>query len=180
MSMQKEKLRLTTVSFKVNGKDSKVSVEPRETLLDTLRDQLNLTGPKKGCNEAVCGACTVLVNGKAICSCTMFALEAEGSEVMTIEGLALNPKHRSYEGLDPIQTAFIKFDGFQCGFCTSGQIMSAKSFMLELNERKKKEQIDTSHMDEVIKEALSGNLCRCGCYNGIVEAVKSAAASALR
>jgi xanthine dehydrogenase YagT iron-sulfur-binding subunit len=177
MTMQKEKQQLTTVSFKVNGKESMVSVEPRETLLDTLRDELNLTGPKKGCNEAVCGACTVLVNGKAICSCTMFAVEAEGSEVTTIEGLALNPKHRSYEGLDPIQRVFIEFDGFQCGFCTAGQIMSAKSFVQELNERRKKERIDTSRIDEVIKEAMSGNLCRCGCYNGIVEAVKSAAAA---
>lgn len=167
--------KLAKVSFKVNGKQSELSVEPRETLLDTLRDQLNLTGPKKGCNEAVCGACTVLVDGKAVCSCTMFAVEAEGSEVTTIEGLALNPKHGSYEGLDPVQKAFIEYDGFQCGFCTAGQIMSAKSFVLELNERKKKESIDTSHIDEVIKEALSGNLCRCGCYNGIVEAVKAAA-----
>jgi xanthine dehydrogenase YagT iron-sulfur-binding subunit len=166
---------LTRVAFKVNGERKEVKVEPRETLLDTLRDQLNLTGPKKGCNEAVCGACTVLLDGRAVCSCTMFAVEAEGSEVTTIEGLAKNPKPGSYDGLDPIQKAFIENDGFQCGFCTAGQIMSAKSFVLELNERKKKESIDASHIDEVIKEALSGNLCRCGCYNGIVEAVKSAA-----
>ena len=113
----------------------------------------------------------------------MFAIEAEGSEIITIEGLALNPppKHGSYEGLDPIQKAFIENDGFQCGFCTAGQIMSAKSFVHELNERRKRQGVADASLlldDKVIKEALSGNLCRCGCYNGIVDAVKSAAAAA--
>lgn len=163
---------LVKVTLKVDGKQREVAVEPRETLLDTLRDQLNLTGAKKGCNEAVCGACTILVDGNAVCSCMMFAVEAEGSEILTIEGLAANPKPGSYNGLDPVQKAFIESDGFQCGFCTSGQIISAKAFVLELERRRNEEGIDIANIEELIKEALSGNICRCGCYNGIVEAVK--------
>jgi xanthine dehydrogenase YagT iron-sulfur-binding subunit len=162
------------ISFIVNGSERSVSVEPRETLLDTLRDKMGLTGPKKGCNEAVCGACTVLLDGKPICSCTMFAVEAEGSEITTIEGLATNPKPGSYKGLDPVQVAFIMSDGFQCGFCTAGQIMSAKGYLLDL-AKKGHSKVNFSDLENEIKEALSGNLCRCGCYNGIIEAVKNAA-----
>ena len=106
----------------------------------------------------------------------MFVVEAEGSEITTIEGLALNPKPGSYEGLDPVQIAFILSDGFQCGFCTAGQIMSAKAYLLELAEKGRSES-NFSHLENEIKEALSGNLCRCGCYNGIIEAVKHAASA---
>ncbi len=150
------------VSFTVNGVPKTVEVEPRDSLLDILRDSLDLTGPKKGCDETVCGACAVLVNGRAICSCTMLAVEAEGSDIVTIEGVSKG------EELDPIQKAFIQHDSLQCAFCTSGQIISAKSFLNELQGR-----IPT---EGEIKEALSGNLCRCGCYNKIVEAVAEVAA----
>jgi xanthine dehydrogenase YagT iron-sulfur-binding subunit len=169
------------VAFEVNGLARSVSVEPRETLLDTLRDKLELTGPKKGCNEAVCGACTVLLDNKPICSCTMFAVEAQGSKIVTIEGLARNPKPRSLDGLDPIQAAFIEYDGFQCGFCTAGQIMSAKGLLLELQERKSQGLgVDSTRFEDNIRDALSGNLCRCGCYDGIVDAVKSAALDTMK
>lgn len=150
------------VTFDVNGLTRTIEVEPRDTLLDTLRDSLGLTGAKKGCDEAVCGACAVLVDGKAVCSCTMLAIEANGSQVVTIEGLA------DGDDLDPLQKAFVKHDSLQCAFCTSGQIIAAKSFLSELQGRIPNE-------DE-IKEALSGNLCRCGCYNKIVEAVAEVAA----
>ena len=150
------------VTFDVNGLTRTIEVEPRDTLLDTLRDSLGLTGAKKGCDEAVCGACAVLVDGKAVCSCTMLAIEANGSQVVTIEGLA------DGDDLDPLQKAFVQHDSLQCAFCTSGQIIAAKSFLSELQGRIPNE-------DE-IKEALSGNLCRCGCYNKIVEAVAEVAA----
>jgi aerobic-type carbon monoxide dehydrogenase small subunit (CoxS/CutS family) len=125
------------------------------TLLDTLRDILDLTGSKKGCDEGVCGACTVILDGKAVCSCMTLAVEAEGSEVLTIEGMSDGAK------LDPIQKAFIEFDGMQCGFCTSGQIMSAKAFLMSKTKPTKDE----------IREAMSGNICRCGAYINIVDAI---------
>ena len=150
------------VSFTVNGDIRTVQVEPRDSLLDTLRDSLDLTGAKKGCDETVCGACAVLVNGKAVCSCTMFAVEAEGASIVTIEGLAKG------EELDPLQTAFVEHDALQCAFCTSGQILAAKSFLEELDGG-----VPT---EEEVKEAMSGNLCRCGSYNKIVEAVADVAA----
>jgi xanthine dehydrogenase YagT iron-sulfur-binding subunit len=153
---EKVEVRLT-----INGSPKKVVVEPRESLLDVLRDVVLLTGPKKGCDESVCGACAVLVNGRAVCSCTMLAVEAEGSSVTTIEGLANGAQ------LHPLQRAFVDLDALQCGYCTSGQIIAAKSYLDHLESKV------TS--DDEIKEALSGNLCRCGCYNKIVEAVKSVA-----
>lgn len=179
--------RLARVSFKVNGSDYSVEVEPRETLLDTVRDKVGLTGAKKGCDEAVCGACSMIVNGVAINSCNMLAVEAEGAEITTIEGIATDPKSNSYDGLDILQKAFIQSDGFQCGFCTSGQIVSAKSFLSELAKEEKESKQKLSVLrkrfyeqpDETIKEALSGNLCRCGCYNAIVDAVKTAASAYL-
>jgi xanthine dehydrogenase YagT iron-sulfur-binding subunit len=145
----------------VNGSERTLEVEPREFLIDTIRDSLGLTGTKKGCDETVCGACAVLVGGKAICSCTMLSVEADGSEVVTIEGLA-----NSHE-LAPIQEAFVKNDALQCGFCTSGQIIAAKSFLTELKGRIPNEQ--------EVREAMSGNLCRCGCYTKIIEAVMEVA-----
>ncbi len=143
------------VGFTVNGNRHELDVEPRLTLLDTLRDILDLTGSKKGCDEGVCGACTVILDGKAVCSCMTFAVEAEGSDVLTIEGIADGGK------LDPIQKAFIEFDGMQCGFCTSGQIMSAKAFLMS-NAKPTKDEI---------REAMSGNICRCGAYINIVDAI---------
>lgn len=139
----------------VNGNRHELDVEPRMTLLDTLRDILDLTGSKKGCDEGVCGACTVILDGKAVCSCMTLAVEAEGSEVLTIEGMSDGAK------LDPIQKAFIEFDGMQCGFCTSGQIMSAKAFLMSKTKPTKDE----------IREAMSGNICRCGAYINIVDAI---------
>ncbi len=139
----------------VNGNRHELDVEPRMTLLDTLRDILDLTGSKKGCDEGVCGACTVILDGKAVCSCMTLAVEAEGSNVLTIEGMSDGAK------LDPIQKAFIEFDGMQCGFCTSGQIMSAKAFLMNKTKPTKDE----------IREAMSGNICRCGAYINIVDAI---------
>ena len=136
-------------------------IEPRETLLDTLRDKFDLTGAKKGCNEGVCGACTVLLDGKAVCSCNMFAIEAQNSEITTIEGLDVER--------DPVQKAFIEADALQCGYCTPGQILSARSFLSQLGP----EDLETIN-EVMIKDALSGNLCRCGCYNNIVKAITKA------
>jgi aerobic-type carbon monoxide dehydrogenase small subunit (CoxS/CutS family) len=154
------------VAFTVNGSHKKVEVEPRDSLLDVLRDALDLTGAKKGCDETVCGACAVIVNGRAVCSCTMFAVEVEGATVLTIEGLARE------NTLDELQVAFVEHDSLQCGYCTSGQIMAAKSFLDELKGR--------APSNEEIKEAMSGNLCRCGSYNKIVEAVAEVAARRLQ
>lgn len=157
---------LLKVKFEVNGAERAVEVDARDSLLDVLRDSLDLTGPKKGCDETVCGACAVLVNGKAICSCTMLAVEAQGQKILTIEGLSENNE------LSPIQKAFWMHDSLQCGFCTSGQIISSKCFLDELAGRVPSE--------EDIKEALSGNICRCGAYNKIVEAVAEVAAAQAR
>jgi xanthine dehydrogenase YagT iron-sulfur-binding subunit len=156
-----EDMALTKVTFEVNGSSKAVDVDSRDSLLDVLRDSLNLTGPKKGCDETVCGACSVLFNGRAICSCTMLAVEAAGAKIMTIEGLSKG------DDLSPLQKAFVMHDSLQCGYCTSGQIIAAKSFLDELHGR-----IPT---DDEIKEALSGNLCRCGAYNNIVSAVAEVA-----
>lgn len=161
-SFLSEKATMITVTLNVNGKVVAATIEPRDTLLDTLRDKFDLTGAKKGCNEGVCGACTVLVDGRAVCSCNMFAVEAEGSEITTIEGL----EH------DPIQEAFVLNDALQCAYCSPGQILAAKSLLSSLHRDGKEERtID----DNEIKEGLAGNLCRCGCYNSIVKAVRSVA-----
>ena len=150
---------LIKVTFTINGALRSVEVESRETLLDSVRDKLGLVGAKKACDEAVCGACTVIFNGKAVCSCMMLAVEASGSQLITIEGL-------KREELDEMQKAFIQNDAEQCGFCTSGQILSAKAFLSNVDRK-------SAPLDEdTIKEALSGNLCRCGCYNNIVRAVQ--------
>ncbi|MDG6904965.1 MAG: (2Fe-2S)-binding protein [Nitrososphaerota archaeon] len=157
---------LKKVSMEVNGSKETIEVDVRDSLLDVLRDTLDLTGPKKGCDETVCGACSVLLNGRAICSCTILAVEADGSKVTTIEGLSKG------DDLDPLQKAFIQHDSLQCGYCTSGQIIAAKSFIDELQGRVPNE--------EEIKEALSGNICRCGAYNNIVDAVAEVAKSRAR
>lgn len=144
-----------SVQLKVNGLAHKLSVEPRVTLLDLLREQLNLTGTKKGCDYGQCGACTVHVNGKRILSCMSLAVMQEGKDVTTIEGLSTG------DDLHPMQEAFIKHDGFQCGYCTPGQIMSAVACVKEGH---------ASNPDE-IRQYMSGNICRCGAYPNIVDAI---------
>ena len=155
----------SVISLKINSEKVAVNVAPRDTLLDVIRDSLGKTGAKKGCDEAVCGACSVLLNGKSICSCNILAMEAQGSEIVTIEGLGNLEAGSGKTYHDPLQDAFVRFDAQQCGFCTSGQIISARSF---LNQLDKIEVV----ADETISEALSGNICRCGCYNKIVDAVR--------
>src|SRR5204863_8163326 len=146
------------VNFKINGKDYTLDIDPRTTLLDALREKLHLTGSKKGCDHGQCGACTVLVNGRRINSCLSLAVVHEGDEITTIEGLA------NGEQLHPVQAAFLEHDGFQCGYCTPGQICSAVAC---INEGHAKSDTD-------IREWMSGNLCRCGAYPNIVAAVKEA------
>lgn len=146
----------STIVLKVNGVERLLEIAPWTTLLDALREYLDLTGTKKGCDHGQCGACTVLVNGKRINSCLTLAVMKEGTEITTIEGLA-------NEGtLHPLQAAFIEHDAFQCGYCTPGQICSAVGMM---NEGKVKTSDD-------IRELMSGNLCRCGAYPNIVSAIE--------
>jgi xanthine dehydrogenase YagT iron-sulfur-binding subunit len=150
-AIEKVPLKLT-----VNGRKYKLSVEPRTTLLDLLREQLNLTGTKKGCDYGQCGACTVHVDGQRVNSCLSFAVMHDGKEITTIEGLAKG------DNLHPMQEAFVKHDGFQCGYCTPGQIMSAVACVRE------------GHADSEaeIREYMSGNICRCGAYSNIVAAIQ--------
>nr|WP_306085131.1 (2Fe-2S)-binding protein [Streptomyces acidiscabies] len=148
------------VSLTVNGKRHTVTVDNRTSLLDLLREHLNLTGSKKGCNAGACGACTVLVDGRRVNSCLTLAVRLEGAEVTTIEGLAKG------DHLHPLQQAFIDQDAFQCGYCTSGQIMSGVGCI---------EEGHTGSPGE-IREFMSGNICRCGCYVKIVRAVEQTAA----
>jgi xanthine dehydrogenase YagT iron-sulfur-binding subunit len=145
------------VTLKVNGQSYSVQIDPRATLLDTLRETLHLTGTKKGCDHGQCGACTVHINGRRVNSCLTFAGMQQNIEITTIEGLG-QPGH-----LHPMQEAFVEHDGFQCGYCTSGQIMSAVAMV--------KEPWGTADSD--VKEAMSGNICRCGAYPNIVAAVQA-------
>lgn len=168
MDKVKDSDRMIEVSFRVNKSNKNVKVERRSILLDALRDDLLLTGAKKGCGEGVCGACTVLVNGKSICSCLMFTAEAQGAEIETIEGLS-----DSREESDPLQSAFMENDAFQCGYCTSGQIMEAKYFLGRLKP-------GSALIESEIREALEGNLCRCGAYDNIIRAVKQVAATTVK
>ncbi len=145
------------VKLRVNGVEHVLQLDPRVTLLDALRERLGLTGSKKGCDHGQCGACTVLINGRRINSCLALAAVHDSDEITTIEGLAKG------EELHPLQAAFIKRDGFQCGYCTPGQICSAVALL---------EKEGCPRSDEGIRELMSGNLCRCGAYNGIVAAIK--------
>jgi xanthine dehydrogenase YagT iron-sulfur-binding subunit len=147
------------VVLKVNGKEHALSLDPRTTLLDALREQLHLTGSKKGCGLGQCGACTVLMDGKRMKSCLWLAVLAEGHEIKTIEGLAEAGQ------LHPLQTTFIERDAFQCGYCTSGQIMAGVACVAEGHAGSAQE----------IREWMSGNLCRCGAYDHIVKAIQDAA-----
>jgi len=150
----------TTINLEINGRIQSLAVEPRVTLLDALRDHLELTGTKKGCDQGQCGACTVHVDGEHVLSCLTLAVQVEGRAVTTIEGLS-DPGAE----LHPVQSAFLEHDAFQCGYCTPGQIMSAVSCIREGH----------AGSDEEIREYMSGNLCRCGAYPHIVEAVREAA-----
>jgi len=143
----------------VNGATHRVSVEPRVTLADALRDRIGLTGTKVVCGRGACGACTVLMDGNTVCSCLVLAQEASGKTITTIEGLAADGR------LSPIQEAFIAADALQCGFCTSGMIVSCKA-LLDREPRPTR---------QAIREAVSGNLCRCGTYNHVFDAVERAA-----
>jgi xanthine dehydrogenase YagT iron-sulfur-binding subunit len=149
-----------SIFLTINGVQRTVEIEdPRVTLLDLLRERLDLTGTKKGCDRGQCGACTVLLNGRRVNSCLVLAVSQDGAEVLTIEGLA------RHDVLHPLQTAFIAHDALQCGFCTPGQIMSAVGLIQEGH---------AGNDHERVREGMSGNLCRCGAYRGITEAVLEA------
>jgi xanthine dehydrogenase YagT iron-sulfur-binding subunit len=145
------------VTLRVNGKSYALQLEPQVTLLDALRERIGLAGSKKGCDRGQCGACTVLADGRRINSCLALAAAYEGAEITTVEGLARG------DVLHPVQAAFIKHDGFQCGYCTPGQIMSAVGLLKE-----------GCPEGMTVRECMSGNICRCGAYNGIVAAVEEA------
>ena len=147
------------VALTVNGSPERLRLDARVTLLDALRDELDLTGTKKGCDQGACGACTVLLDGKRELSCLTLAAQCEGRGVTTIEGLAADGR------LHPVQDAFIRHDAFQCGACTPGQIMSAVALLEE----------GRAGSDEEIREFMSGNLCRCGAYPNIVAAIRAVA-----
>jgi xanthine dehydrogenase YagT iron-sulfur-binding subunit len=144
------------ITLRINGKDHKLQIDPRTTLLDCIRDTVDLTGTKKGCDHGQCGACTVHVNGRRVNSCLSLALLHDGQEVTTIEGLG------TPDALHPMQAEFVACDGYQCGYCTSGQIMSAVAL---LNEPCGPDDAD-------VKELMSGNICRCGAYQNIVAAIQ--------
>jgi carbon-monoxide dehydrogenase small subunit len=148
------------LTLRVNGEEQEISFAPYKTLLEVLREDMNLTGTKHGCELGECGACTVLVDGAPVLSCLALALECEGREIETVEGLATGST------LHPLQAAFADLGGSQCGYCTSGMLMTAKALL----------DRESDPGRERIKEAISGNLCRCTGYNQIVEAIESAAA----
>src|SRR5204863_2324286 len=145
------------VTLLINNTETRLTLDPRVTLLDALREHLGLTGTKKGCDHGQCGSCTVHVDGRRVLSCLTLAAAVHGKPITTIEGLADGNR------LHPMQQAFIDRDGFQCGYCTSGQIMAAVALLRE----------PCGPADEDVRECMSGNICRCGAYSGIVDAVQS-------
>jgi xanthine dehydrogenase YagT iron-sulfur-binding subunit len=164
------------VQLRVNGKRHELYLEPRVTLLDALRENIGLTGSKKGCDRGQCGACTVLQNGRRINSCLTLAIMHEGDEIITVEGLA---QPAPSDELSAVQDAFLKYDAFQCGYCTPGQICSATALLAELKAGHASaatgdlQAPDTLPSDAEIRERMSGNLCRCGAYPNIVAAIRS-------
>ena len=146
---------MNEIGLKVNGIDYRLKIEPWRTLVEVLRENLGLMGTKKACNEGECGACTVIMDGRAVTSCLMLAMDARGKEILTIEGLSEGEK------LDPIQESFLKNGGLQCGFCTPGMVMSAKAL---LDENPSPTLIET-------RQAIAGNLCRCTGYQHIINAI---------
>ncbi len=169
----------TSLSLRINGQVHQLRIEPRVTLLDALRDQLGLTGTKKGCDRGQCGACTVLVNGRRINSCLTLALAHDGDDVTTIEGLGQPGR------LHPMQAQFVEQDAFQCGYCTPGQVCSAVALIDELRrgecsaatpDVRRSGPFDATSLDDAeVRERMSGNLCRCGAYVNIVRAVRNVA-----
>lgn len=147
------------ITLQINGKPHKLSVEPRVTLLDALRDRLDLTAAKRVCDRGTCGACTVLMAGKVVYSCDVLAIDAQGKPIQTVEGLSDGKK------LHPVEAAFVEHDAQQCGFCTPGFVMAVKA-MLDRHP---------NPTDEQIKASLGGNLCRCGTYTGMLRAIRTAA-----
>jgi xanthine dehydrogenase YagT iron-sulfur-binding subunit len=169
-----EPARMATVSLRVNGQARRVEVDTRTTLLDMLRERLHMTGTKKGCDQGQCGACTVLVNGRRINSCLSLAVMHEGDSITTIEGLGTPGR------MHPMQAAFVKHDGYQCGYCTPGQICSAVAVLGEIQsgmpshvsaELAARPQLTRAELSE----RMSGNICRCGAYSNIVEAIAEVA-----
>jgi len=147
------------IFLKVNGIEHRADVEPRTTLLELVREQFNLTGAKLGCDIQVCGACTLLLDGKPVSACSVLAVDTDGCEVLTIEGL------RQKNALHPLQEAFREFGALQCGYCTSGFILTAKALLDEIPRP----------TDEQIRDYLAGNFCRCGCYQEIMQAIRNVA-----
>src|SRR5471030_2228344 len=163
------------VVLNINGQDHRLTLEPRVTLLDALRETLAMNGTKKGCDRGQCGACTVLVNGRRVNSCLTLAVMAEGDRIVTVEGLAHG------EQLSPLQAAFIEHDAFQCGYCTPGQLCSATALLDKLRAGGASAvtpDVRTAPpvSDDEIRERMSGNICRCGAYPNIVSAIRSVAA----
>ncbi|MET7479130.1 2Fe-2S iron-sulfur cluster-binding protein [Streptomyces sp. NPDC005648] len=157
------------IELRINGSARRLDVSPQVSLLDALREYLGLTGTKKGCDQGACGACTVLVDGRRINSCLALAVQYQGRDITTIEGVD-----------HPLQAAFVRTDGFQCGYCTPGQICSAIGMLAEHKDgapsAATEHLADTGELDDAeIRERMSGNLCRCGAYNGIVAAIKEVA-----
>jgi xanthine dehydrogenase YagT iron-sulfur-binding subunit len=150
---------IVSIALRVNGREHRIELDPRATLLDTLRERLGLVGTKKGCDRGECGACTVHIDGRRVVSCMTFAVMQEGCEITTIEGIAKDG------ALHPVQAAFIEHDAFQCGYCTPGQIMSAIACIAEGH----------AGSPEQIREWMSGNICRCSAYPNIVAAIEAAA-----
>ncbi|MET3971467.1 MULTISPECIES: aldehyde dehydrogenase iron-sulfur subunit PaoA [Bradyrhizobium] len=175
-SSQRPSQRPTGVSFEVNGKPRSLQVDNRTTLLDALRENLSLTGTKKGCDHGQCGACTVIVNGTRINSCLTLAVMHEGDRITTIEGLG------QPERLHPMQAAFVKHDGYQCGYCTPGQVCSAVAVLDEIKagipSHVSADLTASPQLTNIeLRERMSGNICRCGAYSNIAEAIAEVAGS---
>jgi xanthine dehydrogenase YagT iron-sulfur-binding subunit len=152
---------LVEVTLRVNGEERTLSLDARTSLLDLLREHLGLTGAKKGCDHGQCGACTILLDGRRANACLALAVAHQGAELVTVEGLAA-------DGLHPMQRAFVEHDGFQCGYCTPGQICSAIGMLAEVDA----EGVELT--DELLRDRMSGNICRCGAYANIVPAIRAA------
>jgi xanthine dehydrogenase YagT iron-sulfur-binding subunit len=170
-------IQLMAVELKINGRDHPLKLDPRTSLLDALREHVQLTGTKKGCDHGQCGACTVMVNGRRINSCLTLAVMHEGDEITTIEGLG-RPGH-----LHPMQAAFVKHDGFQCGYCTPGQVCSAVGTLAEIRAGVPSHvSIDITAIQKItpeeIRERMSGNICRCGAYSNMLQAIEEVAQGA--
>jgi xanthine dehydrogenase YagT iron-sulfur-binding subunit len=175
-----ESPKVQQITLRVNGKSQSLSLDSRTSLLDALREHMDLTGTKKACDHGQCGACTVLIGGRRVNSCLTLAFAAQGAEIMTIEGLAKTSDPKDVSELHPMQAAFLEHDGYQCGYCTPGQICSAVAAVEE--QRRGALSIVSLHTgktdhpemtDDEIRERMSGNICRCGTYPNIVAAVRA-------